>query len=305
MGRVRLLTEMKSAVPADSLPRSHDRVLIEKGHPIVSHSAPASPPLLAVVRLLIERAERLVALGRTSDAHALYAAAVASDPTPVARIAFSIELARSEPQQAIAQLQIAWEDAKRLRDPDLRRLCCQNLASLWQRLGENDLAARYLQLALSAQMESNGFAEDAGLPAHLLIDTAGQWSTTSDTGFAGILLQAASAQALSPAQKAAVASHRGVMAARRNQILHALCQLADAERLFRAAGDRDGSAHTLLNLGHLLQRQQRFVEAQKAFQLAALLFAEIADSHQEALADGYAREAAARGRLQTADPTAN
>ena len=259
----------------------------------------------ARVGRLIKRAGDLLAAGEDDHAVALLNKAVDEDPTPAARIALADALAPAHPQQAIEQLEQAWDLARRLQSPHLRALCCANLSLLHLRVQNADLAAHYRQYALAAQMEIAAADPEAALPAEALIDLAALWQSTPDAVWAECLLNAAAAGRPDVSQQARIASHRGVIAARAGRLEQAIVHWAQAQRQFREVGESTGAAHTLLNLGHLLQHQQRLEMARRAFLIARDLFLEVRLTSSAAAAHRFARESAARMRLRDTDPAAN
>lgn len=269
--------------------------------PAQSHVAP--PPDVAG---LIELAERLQNVGHSEDAVNLLSEAAGIDPTPAARIALAVLLAEEHPHRAIEELERAWDHARRLQSPPLRALCCGNLAVLSERLGQLDRAARYRQHALRAQMELAADDLDAALPTEALIDLAASWlSTPEDANWAESLLNAAAAGCPGISQQARIASHRGVIAARAGRTEQAIVHWAQAQRQFRQVGESAGTAHTLVNLGHLLQHQQRPEMARRAFLIARDLFEESDRPRQAERARRFAGEAAALDRLTQANPDWN
>jgi tetratricopeptide (TPR) repeat protein len=253
----------------------------------------------------MECAELLFETGHEEAAIALLGEVAADDPTPASRMTLAALLADEHPQQAIAELEQAWDQARRLHSPHLRALCCGNLSVLYQRLGNTPLAARYRQYALAAQMESATDDPEAALSVEALIDLAAVWISTADVVWADCLLSSASAGRPNIRQQAQIASHRGVMAARAGRMDEAIVHWAGAQRQFRAVGMSTGRAHTLLNLGHLLQHQQRPEMARRAFLIARDLFLEQRLIRDAEAADRFARESAACARLRATDPDAN
>jgi tetratricopeptide (TPR) repeat protein len=268
-----------------------------------SASSDVIPP--ARVGRLMRRADELLDAGREQAALALLIEAAADDPTPAARIALAVVLAPSRPQQAVEELERALELARQLQCPRFRALCCANLSVLHRRLKNTHLALRYRQSALAAHMELAGEDPEAALPAEVLIELAGLWLSTPDAVWAECLLKAAAAGRPGIPQQAQIASHRGAIAARAGHCDDAILHWAQAQRQFREVGEADGAAHTLVNLGHLLQGLQRFSMARRAFLIARDLFLEVRLERAAAAADRFAREAAARARLRATDPASN
>lgn len=265
----------------------------------------ASPPLQPppVVGWLIEQAEECLRQGQVRLGRARLAEAVAADPTPAARITLALALAREHPREALIELQQAWDQARRLDSPSFRALCCRNLAVLHQRLGHPDLSVRYQQHALTAEMDA--VDADAGLSPQALIDLAVHWSTTSDVTWTESLLRAAETRDPDLAERAAIASCRGGIAAWRGRCEDALVHWSRAQREFRDADEPAGVAHTLLNLGHLLQSEGRLRLARRAFVLARDQFLEQRHLEQAGSAHAFALEASACERLRESEPAWN
>lgn len=262
--------------------------------PHTARSDVAPPPQVAA---LIARASHQYETGQTQAAWASFDDAVAADPTPAARIALASTLASTQPRRAIAELERAWDHARRLNSPAFRALCCNHLAVLHLQQGSTALAAGYRQHALTAQMELADDNPGAPLPSQVLIDLAALWaSSPEDEAWSESLLNAA-APAADTFEQAMIASHRGVIATRTGRWEEALVHWSQAQRQFCEAGQREGAAHTMINLGHLLLQQQRLVLARRAYQIARDLFLEEQQSQPAAAAECFAREAGAWARL--------
>ncbi len=265
----------------------------------------SQPPSL--VRLLVERAERLAHLGRWVDARALFTAAMTADPTPAARIAFGVFLAdRDFAEEAISQLMQAWEEAKLREMPEARAICCQNLSALYRRQGNIPLAIQFQQLATAAEMESHRFREDASLSCPLLTSSAGLLSDCDELDAALRLLRAAEVTSGGDQPiRATIEANLGVTLARMGRTGQALQRLVRAQRLHRESGDLAGCAHDLVNIGHLLQARARRVEAHRCFRLAGELFSRLNATIQAHAAQQYAQEALRIEAIETCDPSLN
>jgi tetratricopeptide (TPR) repeat protein len=274
----------------------------------MEHRQPARPGMAppAKVNWLIQRAARLCAAGHIEVALAVLDDAVADDPTPAARIALAVMLAQTQPVRAVAELERAWNHACLASCPRFRALCCGNLCVLHFRLGNTHQAACYRQHALTAQMELVDGDPDAALPVDAFIDLAAHWMTAAeDAIWTECLLNAAAARCPDGGDQAAIASHRGVIAARSGRLDDAIVHWSQAQRQFRDAGDADGAAHTLINLGHLLLQQQRAELARRAFAIGRDLFDEARQPEHAAVAQRFAGEAAALARLADGEPAWN
>jgi tetratricopeptide (TPR) repeat protein len=271
-------------------------------------SFPTAPTELAPparIGRLLRRADELLNAGREQAALALLIEAAADDPTPASRIALAVALAPTQPRQAIEELERALDMARQLNSPRFRALCCGNLTVLHLREHNIHLAARYGQYALAAQMEMAAHDPEAALSAETLIDLAALWLMTPDGVWAECLLNAAAAGQPDIRQQAQIASHRGVIAARVGRCDDAIVHWAQAQRQFREVGESGGAAHTLVNLGHLLQTRQRLEMARRAFLIARDLYLEEPRTSNAAAAERFACEAAARVRLHDTDPELN
>ncbi|MCA9028705.1 MAG: hypothetical protein KDA86_26105 [Planctomycetaceae bacterium] len=248
------------------------------------------PPSL--VRLLVERAERLVGRGRWTDARALFYAAITADPTPAARIAFGVCLADDgHEEEAIPQLEQAWEDAKRLQMPDARAVCCHNLSNIYRRRANEVLSFQYEQLAMAAEMDSQRFQETASLSCEMLIQSAALLSQGNELDEALCLLNAALVLSDdSPCARATIEAQVGVTLAHLGKTGQALLRLVTAHRLHREANNLPECAHDLMNIGHLLQAQSRYAEALRCFQLAGEIYRRLDAKNGVEIARQFARE---------------
>lgn len=260
-----------------------------------------------IVCCLLERAEDLTRQRGLAAAEPLFTKAIATDPTPAARIAYAVELGQHDPQAAIAEFEIAWEESCRLQDPCLRANCCRNLALLFARTGDLIAAEQYRQLAISAELDGLTPETDSTISPTLLSDIAAVWLATGDEDSAETLLT--SAENIVPEsdvqQRAIIESHRGVIAALRWRAAAAFQHLFQAHCLCLDAGDTIGRAHALVNLGHLSQACRRHASARRDFRVAAQLFEQAGDRHLADAARAFEREAASRQRSEKSNPLWN
>lgn len=257
--------------------------------------------------MLVERAESLATRGRWSDARALFSAAITADPSPAARISFGVFLAeRNMDDEAILQLEQAWEEAKLRNRADLRAICCQNLSNIYRRRENTTLATQFQQLATAAEMETEQFHTEASLSSGMLTCSANRFSDDSELEPAMSLFAGAARTCGNdlPA-RATIEANTGVTLARMHRTGLALQRLVKAHRLHRDAGDLAGCAHDLLNIGHLLQARSRHVEAHRCFRLAAELFTRLESTVQADASTQFALEALRVKSIESCNPAWN
>ena len=269
-----------------------------------SHAAVDVP---SVVLFLLERAERVSRRQSLESARSLYLAAVELDPTPVARISYAVELASDDPYTAIAQFKIAWDDARRLDNPQWRANCCRNLAVLFAEVGNPVVANQFRQLAVAAESETTSVAAGASFSPALLSEIVNERIDSGDLDSAIRLIRTAedSSATGESIDRSTAAWQRGVIAVRAGRIEAAREHLLEACRLCRDERDWRSCGDLLANLGHVSQIQREYRVADRHFRASAKLFGLIGDPGRAAAAWAFAREAASRERLESADPQWN
>jgi tetratricopeptide (TPR) repeat protein len=216
------------------------------------------------------------------------AAAIAIDPTPRSRYAFAAWLADvDELDEAIRQLELAWELAKSRQDCVWRTRCCHGLADLHRAAGRPHVADRYRQLALRAEL-------DAG--EHLsanswMRDRAHDAFRTGDHDAAEHWLRRASdCDSERTVNAGAAAFDLAAVRARQGRGQAALRTFVRAIQAFRKQRNRRAAADALVNMGHVLQGQERWSLAKTCFRGAARLYRQLGAEPAARRVEDWARE---------------
>ncbi len=125
------------------------------------------------VAWLLKWADDLVRARSWAEADAVFQRAIAVDASPCSGIAYGCALAEQERfHEALCQLTAALDIAQRRGDRDALATIYHNLAAIYRELGDNDLARRFQQRAISqvddcGPDELLGLANDAWLAERL------------------------------------------------------------------------------------------------------------------------------------------
>lgn len=255
------------------------------------------------VKVWLQCARDAHAAGRIEAAHHAFEQAAALDATPFARYVYAGHLAdggRIEP--AIRELEAAWDQARWIASPVWRARCCHAISELYRGLGRHDLADRYRQWGLRADLDGGGPAAVVEWLrdrfAHALttgeLDAAERWLaaierlvTRDSDDYAQVLIQ------------------RGAVQIRLGRWSRGLQDFAAAVRLCRRRHDRPGCAQALQNLGHVLQAQGKWRQARACFRRSACLHRQLGALEAARRAEAFARESLRWLAVSTGDPSRN
>lgn len=145
-------------------------------------------------------------------------------------------------------LETAWEASKWSSDGQCRAACCRRLADLHRRDGQHDLAARYQQWTVRAELEACG---ETSVPS--LVQLARDAARREDGETAMRLLRAAH-RAAAPVEKAEVFAAVGELRSGQGRHASGLRHLRRAARRFRRQGDRMRFAEVFFLIGCTLER---------------------------------------------------
>lgn len=262
-------------------------------------------PTAAVAHALLGAAARAIAADDREQARTALTSAVVVDSTPASRYALAEFLTESgQAAAAISQLELAWDTAKALASPAWRARCCHALADLHRTLQHVDLANRYRQWAVQAELDG-GSDVDVSTWLH---DRAEDRLREGDAETA---LQLAAA-----AERTAPAGSAGGATVRRDCLRGAACVQAGRwaqgvrwfVRAFHAARqehDLRGCSLAALNVAQVLWTRGAWQRAGVCFDHAARLLRRL---HDEPSASNAARRGAECRRLWAAlhgDPLRN
>jgi len=252
---------------------------------------------------LVSRAHQELQAGDRVAADGRFRAAITVDVTPAARYAYAGSLAeRGDAAAAIVQLEAAWELARQVQSPTWRARCCHALADLHRGLGRRDLADRYRQWGVRADLDAGddlpatGWFQDRFDDALLAgeLDAAANWR--------------AALERLTAAAEPAAGSipyHRGVLLFQQGRWSAALRCFVQAYQQFRREQNWHGCARAVLNVGHVLQSRCAWRRAQTCFEHAARLAGRFSLQHLRRQADDCARECRRFEAARHGDPGRN
>ncbi len=220
-----------------------------------------------LVRALVERAETEQQQGNFSAARASLASAAVVDLSPWSTYQLGLLFAESGRfQEAIGQLELAWNHAKTLGSARWRAICCHALAEIYRRQGWEDLADRHRQWAYRAELE----AGELLLPEPWFQDTARRAMLFGELDRAEQLLRLALRAAAG--DSSAMLHNLAVVQYRQGRWAQAIRTFTKAFSRARSAKDLPGCARAVLNIGHVLQSQEKWAKASVCFCHARRLF---------------------------------
>ncbi|MFV0445826.1 MAG: hypothetical protein ACK5Q5_19790 [Planctomycetaceae bacterium] len=221
----------------------------------------------ALCDALRRRAQEFLGCGARAAARESITASIPLDPTPASRYFYAELLADDgELPAAIAQLEHAWELARRIGSPRWRAHCCHALAELQRERGSADLSNRYRQLAIRAELDA-GVDVDAAVWLH---DRAADAVQIDDVETADACLQSAERIATDDLEvRARIETGRGVVSVRRGRWSQGVRWFVRAFQSLRKLSDAHGCAAAVLRVGYVLQMQGEWRRGANCFQQAA------------------------------------
>lgn len=264
---------------------------------------PAASGRAALSAALVDRAELERVGGDLAAARSAVTTAIPLDPTPAARYVYAELLAATdELDQAIQQLELAWEQARRMQSPQWRAHCCHALAELHRQAGRRHLADRYRQWALRAELDAEGDVSVAAWLQDRVVDAlergdgddAGTWLET----FARIAPR-------DPQSQAQLQCCRGVLFLRLGRWSQALRCFVRAFHLYRGANDFRGCAEAVLRVGHILQTRGEWRRATACFAQASRMLLGLGARDAVRQADRARRECDRMAAVVAGDPERN
>ena len=224
----------------------------------MSTAFPANIESAHRVSTLLQQAESLAAAGRIARARVVFSAASEADATPGARIAFGCFLVGIECyEDALGQLWMAMNAARRTGNDHLVPVCATNLAAVYRELGDFNSASRLQQTAIRAAESRDTRHESPGWDAIALSSraadalVAGELDLAEDLFVRSLSLEI---EAGSLAGQAADWGNLGLVAGLRGETEQAGRFLIRSLRLHRRIGDLQGAGRDLLNLAHFAQQ---------------------------------------------------
>ncbi|MCA9053009.1 MAG: hypothetical protein KDA75_04185 [Planctomycetaceae bacterium] len=268
----------------------------------VSGSADSSGRSILATNLLA-RATKLRSEGDYSGSRVALATAVTLDPSPAARYALAALLADlGEANEALEQLQLAWEHARRVESPVWRSRCCHALADLYRSRGEPDMANRYRQWAIRADLDADADVDTAAW----LADRAAEALAVGDTEDAETLFQAVDRLSIDhPERKTLAECNRAAVCLRHGRWSQAIRLWVKCFQRARQFGDLRGCADMVVNVGHTLQARGQWRRAQACFSHAGRLLARLGAVDAARRAMTFERESLRWQAAVTGDPRRN
>lgn len=236
----------------------------------------------ALVAALLERAELQLQEGELPGAWRDFAAAIAVDATPASRYAWGVTLAeRGYVDEALLHLEAACDVARRNGSPLWRARCCHALADVHRAAGRRDVANRYRQWGLRAELDATGEID----PTTWIQDCVHEALALGNLTEAERAIQTLERLTRSaPPARGVVLMSRGVLRLRQRRWSAGLQDFISAFHAFRQEGDQMGCAHAALSVGHLHQARGSWRRARICFAQAARLLRRLG-------ADGLCRQA--------------
>lgn len=266
-------------------------------------TVPALGGRTALSAALVERAEFERVGGDLAAARCAVTSAIPLDPTPAARYVYAELLAASdEPESAIQQLELAWELSRRLQSPSWRAHCCHALAELHRQGGRRDLADRYRQWAIRAELDAGGDVSAAvwlrdRVADALAVDACDDAATLVET-----MSRLVPRDSQSQTQ---VQSCRGVLAVRQGRWSQGLRCFVQAFHLCRAVSDYRGCAEAVLRVGHILQTRGEWRRATSCFAQATRMLQRLGANEAARRADRSQYECDRIQAVLTGNPERN
>lgn len=257
----------------------------------------------ALSAALVERAQQKWTAGDVVEFRQAITSAIPLDPTPASRYLYAERLADlGDLDAAIAQLEQAWELARRISSPVWRARCCHALAELHREAGRADLANRCRQWAIRAELDSDGDV-DAAVWLH---DRAAESLATGELDDSETLLEAALRVAhRDPELQARVRCAQGVLSVRRGRWSQGLRSFLQSFQMLRRAGDWRGCAAAVVRVGCVLQMRGEWRRARVCFAQAARTLERRSADRPSRQAARYRDECARMLAALTADPARN
>lgn len=257
-------------------------------------------PLAAV---LLECAEVELQGGGIPEAWWCFAAAVAVDATPASQYAWGVALAeRGQGEEALWHLEAACDLARSIGSPLWRARCCHALSELHRTAGRRDLADRYRQWGLRAELDAAGEID----PTTWMRDRLDEALALQELEAAERWLQALDRLTRhKPEERGVVRLGRGVLRLRQRRWSAGLRNFVAAYRAFRREGDAFGCARAVLCVGHLLQARGRWRRAGICFGRAARLLRRLGAEHLSRQAERFRQECRRLEAAATGDPRRN
>jgi tetratricopeptide (TPR) repeat protein len=252
---------------------------------------------------LLDRGLQDLAAGDLSAAQVSVTAAIPLDPTPAARYVYAqllCEAGKLEP--AIQQLELAWEQARRMSSPIWRSRCCHALAELHRMAGHHDLVNRFRQWAIRAELD----AEDDISTAEWLYDRAAEALAAERLDDAEAYLNCSARVSGERSQaQSQVQIGLGIVCARRGRWSQAIRWFVRAFQSLRRMGDARGCAEVVLRVGSILQQQGDWQRAETCFRRAARTLHRLRNDADATRAERYASECSRMLFAMTGDPRRN
>jgi tetratricopeptide (TPR) repeat protein len=257
----------------------------------------------ALVAALLKRAEDQLREGELRGAWRDFAAAIAVDATPASRYAWGVALAeRGYVDAALLHLEAACDVARSNGAPLWRARCCHALADVHRAAGRRDLANRYRQWGLRAELDAAGEID----PTTWLQDRV------SEALALGKLTEAEQGiQALerltrgAPEARGMLLMSRGMLRLRQQRWSGGLRHFVAAFHAFRQEGDPVGCAHAVLSVGHLLQARGSWRRARICFAQAARLLRRLGADSLRRQAEQFQKECHRLEAAACGDPRRN
>lgn len=266
-------------------------------------AALAASGRVALSSALLDQARRSLSAGDSLAARTSLATAVTLDPTPASRYAYAAALSDAgDSDAAIRQLDQAWEHARRVASPVWRARCCHALAELHRAAGRIDVANRYRQWAIRAELDG----DSAVNVAVWLHDRGAEALLRGDPDDASALFGSAACIARDDLPESArLLSSQGVVAIREGRWAQGLRWLVRAFHAFRRLEEFGGCAAAVANIGHILQARGEWIRAAACFRHAARLFLYVGGSEHASRCRRWCRECERLHLALTGDPACN
>lgn len=257
----------------------------------------------ALVAALLERAEFQLQEGDLPGAWRDFAAAIAVDATPASRYAWGVALAeRGYVDEALLHLEAACDVARRNGSPLWRARSCHALADVHRAAGRYDLADRYRQWGLRAELDATGEID----PTTWIQDRVHEALALGNLPEAEQGIQTwERLTRCAPQARGVVLMSRGVLRLRQQRWSAGLRDFISAFHAFRQEGDQLGCAHATLSVGHLLQARGSWRRARICFAQAARLLRRLGADRLRRQAEQFQTECRRLEAAACGDPRRN